>query len=240
MVVVSSYLLTTHLLTPLAQDLSRAKINVVLVGQTGVGKSTVINMIMGIPDHSKAAALVGRSARVVTKHNACYSCVLTSGLRCELWDTRGLDAATDEDVNVTTGDHLIAKRAEQIPCLPSGSILMWCIQATKIDFPSSWQQFRKVYEEYCNVGRRPVPMIVITQIASSETGWEPKCRDQIRQLGPRVGRYDIDDVLLLRVRRHRGASSAEYIEDSRALRDHISRLACDLTVNVYSPTNVAG
>ena len=234
MVVVSSYLLKIHILTPLAQDLSRAKINVVLVGQTGVGKSTAINMIMGIPDHSRAAALVGRSARVVTKYNACYSCVLTSGLRCELWDTRGLDAATDEDVNVTADDHLIARIAEQIPCLPSGSIFIWCIQATKIDFPCSWQQFHKIYEEYCSVGRGPVPMIVVTQIASSESEWEPKCRDQIRQLGPRVGRYDIDDVLLLRIRRHRGASSTQYIEDSRALRDHISRLACDLTVNATS------
>lgn len=194
------------------------RVNVVFVGQTGVGKSSLINMIRGIPDHSQAAARVGRSARAVTLHTACYSSVLTTGLQCQLWDTQGLDATTD--------DHLIVHQTPEFIYYPT--IFMWCIQTTKIDFPIYWQQLHKAYVEYCHKtpGRRKaIPVIVITQMAPNVTGWELKCRNQIRQLGLRVGHYDIDGVLLLRVRKHRGASSPEYTEDSKALRDHISQLA---------------
>ena len=149
-------------------------IKVALFGQIGVGKSALINMIMGIPDHSQAAARVGHGAHPVTLHNTRCSCVLAGDLRCELWDTRGLDTATD--------DHLTA----MIPWSNSRSIFVWCVRASRIDFPSSWQQFCTMYEKYCIRRRQVIPVIVITQMTSSETGWELKCREQMRQLCLRV------------------------------------------------------
>ena len=196
------------------------KISVVFVGQIGVGKSTLINMIVGIPDHSQVAARVGHSARPITLQNAFYSCVLTTGLRCWLWDTRGLDAEADDDLMVK-----MARRIPQRSPTDSETIFVWCMQASKIDFPSSWKQFRVVYEEYCRVGKGVVPVIVVTQIGPGATGWELTCKNQIRQLGSRVGLYEIDNILLLGVRKHRGASSPEYIQDSKALRDHLIQLA---------------
>ena len=221
--VVSLYPPKIQLPTSLLQDLLKTSVNVVFVGQTGVGKSTLINTIVGVPDYSQAAARVGRSARAVTLHSACYSCVLATGVRCQLWDTRGLDTATDDD--------LMVKMARRIPWSPINweAIFVWCMQASNIDFPSSWKQLRGVYEEY-HRGRRQtaVPVIVITQIGPGATGWELTCKTRIRQLGSRMGLYDINNILLLGVRKHRGTSSPEYIEDSRALRDHFIQLAHNL------------
>lgn len=99
-------------------------------------------------------------------------------------------------------------------------ILMWCIDAAKIDVPIHWQQFRRVYMEYCE--RRAIPVIVITQMPPNATGWENRCNNQLRDLGLGEG-YTVD-VPLLRVRKYRNTSSPEYSEDSKALRDLISRL----------------
>ena len=186
---------------------------------------------MGIPNHSQAAARVGRGARGGTLHNACYSCVLVTDQKYELWDTRGLGPAID--------DPLMSDIASQISSVQP-PILVWCIHAAKIDLPIYWRQLRKAHEECYRMGHQSLtPIIVITQMAPYMAEWEATCKNQLRQLnllGP-GGTNISDSILLLRVRSHRGPSSPEYIEDSKALRYHISQFAREprLLVTLPSP-----
>ena len=155
-------------------------------------------------------------------------------LHCQLWDTRGFDEVVDNP-----GRQFMAKIVDRIRQLASQQerelketlrnrtrtakpILMWCIDATGIDVPFQWQQFRKVYVEYCD--RKAIPVVVVTRMALNMTGWELRCRNQLQLLGLGTG-SDNTDVLLLGVRKHRNPSSAGYAEDSEALRDLISRLS---------------
>ncbi|KAH0832923.1 hypothetical protein J3R83DRAFT_11890 [Lanmaoa asiatica] len=209
-----------------------AEIDVLFVGQTGVGKSSLINMVMGIPDHSEAAARVSNDAQPCTSHTTSYPCVLTPGLRCQLWDTRGLD-----EVAVSYERRWTAKIIDRILQLPSQQarelketlrdrtklatpILVWCIDAAKIDVPILWRQFRRIYVEYC--GRKAIPVVVVTQMPPNATGWEEMCSNQLQQLDLNDG---MGDIPLLRVRKYHNLSSPEYVEDSQALRDLISKLA---------------
>ncbi|KAF8121739.1 hypothetical protein EV363DRAFT_1362128 [Boletus edulis] len=211
-------------------------INILLAGQTGVGRSTLINMITGAANGST---------------QGCQAPLQVDGetLECSLWDTRGLDEAVDHPNVMDTaatwlrqqGFGLFSKRQperdlrdicrKRVSSLDdeeqslSGPIvvLMWCIHASKIDVPIHWQHFRKVYIEYCN--RRVKPVIVITQMTPGfATEWEERCREQLGALDLGTGLGNTDD-LLLTVRRFRDTSSPEHMEDSLALKRLIFRLS---------------
>ena len=184
-------------------------------------------MIIGVPDGSEEAAKVSNDAHPCTTRTTSYSTLLEAGLRCRLWDTQGLNEAAGNDRGFMT------KLADKIRQLASYQarelketlrdrtkvsipILMWCIDATKIDVPVHWQQFHKVYAEYC--GKKAIPVVVITRGSPAAAGWETKCTGQLRSLDLGV------DVPFRMVRRYRGPSSQEYREDSKALKDLISEL----------------
>ena len=204
-----------------------AEIDVLFVGHTGVGKSSLVNTIMGVPDQSKAAARVSDDARPCTTHTTSYTFSLQTGLRCNLWDTRGIDEALG-------AQRLMANLVDRIRQLATQQarelketlrnrtrlaipILVWCIDAMKIDLEVYWQQFRKVYVEYCE--RKAIPVVVITRGPPKKTEWELKCREELKWLDLGV------DVPILMVRKYHNPSSLEHVEDSRALRDLISKLA---------------
>ena len=72
------------------QVLKGKEIDVILVGESGVGKSSLINMVIGVPDGSRGAARVSNDVKPCTMHTTSYSTSLEAGLRCRLWDTRGI------------------------------------------------------------------------------------------------------------------------------------------------------
>ena len=184
-------------------------------------------MIRGVLDHSAAAAKVSNDAHPSTGHTTSYRLLLDTGIGCQLWDTRGLD-------EVAGTQTFMAKIVDRIRQLANQQarelkeifrnrtrlaipILVWCIDAAKIDIEDHWQQFHRVYVEYCE--RKAIPVVVITRGRPKETEWELRCREQLIQLDLGV------DVPILMVRKYRSPSSLEYTEDSRALRDLISKLA---------------
>ncbi|KAH0833070.1 hypothetical protein J3R83DRAFT_12061 [Lanmaoa asiatica] len=216
------------------------EIDVLFVGQTGVGKSTLINMIRGVPDNTDGAAKVSNDARPCTTQTTSYSTSLETGFPCRIWDTRGLDEAADTHDRgwmtkiVDRIRQLAFQQARELKetlrdrtrlAIP---ILMWCIDATKIDVPIHWQQFRRVYVEYCE--RKAIPVVVITRMAPNATGWEDRCSNQLQRLDLGEGSNTVD-VPLLRVRKYKDRSSTEYTEDSQALKDLISRLTSSRNVN---------
>jgi len=227
-------------------------IDILLAGQTGVGRSTLINMITGATDGSTQAARVSNDVRPCPVETTVHTAPLQldeTTLQCSLWDTRGLDEAVDHPNLMDTatnwlrqqGFGLFSKRQSErdlrVICRkrvndlnegeqsPSASIvvLMWCIHASKIDVPIHWQHFRKVYVDYCH--RRVKPVVVITQMAPGfATEWEKRCKDQLGDLDLGIGLGDTKD-LLLTVRKFRDTSSPEYLEDSLALKDLVFRLS---------------
>lgn len=185
-------------------------------------------MLTGAPDGSNEAAEVSNDAHPCTQHSLSYPASLEPDLQCRLWDTRGLDEAAG-----TNDRRFMAKMMDKIRQLGSQQtrelretlrdrtklatpILMWCMDATKIDVQVHWQQFQKVFVEYCE--KKAIPVVVITRGPLKETEWETKCTGQLRSLNLGV------DVPFIMVRRYRGPSSPEYGEDAKALKDLISEL----------------
>lgn len=233
-------------------DKRGCNVNILLAGQTGVGRSTLINMITGATDGSTQAARVSNDVRPCPVETTVHTAPLQvdgTTLQCSLWDTRGLDEAVDHPNLMDTatnwlrqqGFGLFSKRQSErdlrVICrkrvndLNEGEqsrsasivVLMWCIHASKIDVPIHWQHFRKVYVEYCH--RKVKPVVVITQMAPGfATEWEKRCKDQLEDLDLGIGLGDTKDLLLM-VRKFRDTSSSEYLEDSLALKDLIFRLS---------------
>lgn len=233
-------------------DNEGCSINILLAGQTGVGRSTLINMITGATDGSTRAARVSNDVRPCPIETTVHTAPLEVegiALQCSLWDTRGLDEAVDHPNLMDTaaswfrqqGLGLLSKRQperdlrnicrKRVSDLNDGEqsrstsilILMWCIHASKIDVPIHWEHFRKVYVEYCN--RRVKPVVVITQMTPGfAREWEERCRDQLGKLNLGIGLDSANDLLLM-VRRYRDTSSPEYTDDSLALKDLIFRLS---------------
>ena len=227
-------------------------INILLAGQTGVGRSTLINMITGATDGSTQAARVSNDVRPCPIETTVHTAPLeVDGItfQCSLWDTRGLDEAVDHPSLMDSaanwlrqqGFWLFPKRESErdlrsicrkrVNDLNDGEqsqsapivVLMWCIHASKIDVPIHWQHFRKVYVEYC--GRRVKPVVVITQMAPGfATEWEERCKGQLGELDLGIGLDNTKD-LLLTVRKFRDTFSPEYLEDSLALKNLIFRLS---------------
>ena len=202
-------------------------IDVIFVGMTGVGKSSLINMIMGVSDGSKAAAKVSHEPHPCTTQTTSHAYLLETGIRCQLWDTRGFDETVDTRASMTKIldkiRQLASQRArESKDALRNRTrvaipILVWCMDVSKIDVTAHWQQFHRVYVEYCD--RKVIPVLVITRGLPRQNGWELRCREQLEQLDLGV------DVPMVMVRRHRNSSSLQYTEDAQALRDLISQLA---------------
>ncbi|KAG6374364.1 hypothetical protein JVT61DRAFT_4398 [Boletus reticuloceps] len=243
--------------THIAMGKRGCSINILLAGQTGVGRSTLINMITGAANGSTRAARVSNDVRPCPIETTMHTAPLQvdgETLECSLWDTRGLDEAVDHPNVMDTaatwlrqqGFGLFSKRQPERDLRDicrkrvnssddeeqsrSGPIvvLMWCIHASKIDVPIHWQHFRKVYIEYCN--RRVKPVIVITQMTPGfATEWEERCKEQLGALDLGIGLGNIND-LLLTVRRFRDTSSPEYMEDSLALKRLIFRLSANATI----------
>lgn len=190
-------------------------------------------MVMDKRDGSLGAANVSNDTPPCTMQTTSYPASLETGLRCRLWDTRGLDEAVG-----TSDRSLIARMLDKIRELASNQtrelretlrdrtrqgvpILVWCIDAAKIEVPVYWQQFSKVYVEYCE--RRATPAVVITRGPPKGAEWEAKwtrCTEQLQGLGLGV------EVPFRMVGKYRNPSApgSEYEEDSKALRDFISEL----------------
>ncbi|KIJ13414.1 hypothetical protein PAXINDRAFT_181295 [Paxillus involutus ATCC 200175] len=216
-------------------------VDVVLAGRTGVGKSSLINMIRGVADGADQGAKVSNDVRPCTENTTSYTTMLEgSSWQYQLWDTRGLDEALDgatfmeKAVSWLRGSqcerelkNVCGARTGKLNGGQAVPLLVWCIGASKITVPVHWQQFYKAYVNYC--GRKVKPVVVITLMnpkSDSEiaTGWKEECRKQLLALGLTGLTADIDD-LLVGVRIHKGPSSTEYTEDSQAVRNLISRVA---------------
>ncbi|KAF9243439.1 hypothetical protein BU15DRAFT_59823 [Melanogaster broomeanus] len=235
-----SFPLTTVIMAGTPTSPVSGGIDVLVAGQTGAGKSFLINMIMGVEDSATISAKVSGDVRPCTEKTTSYTTILgDNGLQCYLWDTRGVNEALHNAAFMATvrtwlrqaiGVLSECERDLKNACKASAThgktpIFLWCMVASQINVPFRWQQFRKAYAEYC--GRKVTPVVVITRMRPNieSTDWRKTCKDQLRNLDFGTGSGNADDFHLVKVRERRSTSSTQYNEDSEALRDLLTQLS---------------
>ncbi|KAF7978163.1 hypothetical protein HWV62_1346 [Athelia sp. TMB] len=125
-----------------------APTNVVVFGETGVGKSSVINMIAG-----RNIAKVSNTARGCTFQSTSYD-VSIGGSRFRLWDTAGMNE--NEKGSVAAKDAIISLY-KLMDSLEAGiGLLVYCIRGRIKE--TTVQNYRLFYEGIC---LQEVPIVLV-------------------------------------------------------------------------------
>jgi len=131
---------------------TQATRNVIVCGETGAGKSSIINMIIG-----EEVAKVSDAAKGVTFESTPYPTTLPDDFHITLWDTAGLNEGTKGKVN---NREAIIKLHQLICDLREHggvSLLVFCMRGPRIT-ESSTDNYRMFYSSFC---RKKVPIIML-------------------------------------------------------------------------------
>ncbi|KAG9315023.1 P-loop containing nucleoside triphosphate hydrolase protein [Chiua virens] len=149
--------------------------HVALVGKTGVGKSTLVNVLKG-----EQVAEVNNNVRPCTTQPMSYEVVEGDARYC-IWDTRGLEEASEQ-----SGISRMLKLARMVPDAERGlknflcgdnpriDLVLLCIDAKKIRVNIHWKIYNKIYTDLCE--KRLRVAIVVTHMCERDFGgWKTTC-----------------------------------------------------------------
>ena len=134
--------------------------NIVLFGECGVGKSSIINAIVGRPVARTSNDVFGCTDQFVS-----YDVTLDTGIKVDLWDTIGLDEGTAGRVPADQAKHhlksFLKKRMEASEGV---DLLLYCIRGASSSkrLPVKrvhWDNYKFVFEEVCKK-RLPIALVV--------------------------------------------------------------------------------
>ncbi|TFK19619.1 hypothetical protein FA15DRAFT_723640 [Coprinopsis marcescibilis] len=132
--------------------------NIVFFGESGVGKSSIINLIIG---HKKAD--ISSSAKGCTFQATQYSANV-SGHSLALWDTAGLN---EGDQGTVSDMKAVGNLYRMLKGLEGGvSLLVFCMRAPRINDAAhkNWKLFREI------ICQKRVPVVVIITHLELEPG----------------------------------------------------------------------
>ncbi|KAF8557973.1 hypothetical protein OG21DRAFT_1434097 [Imleria badia] len=139
--------------------------NVIVFGESGVGKSSVINMIAG-----KHITRTSNDAVGCTFRCHCYQ-VLLDGLSLNLWDTVGLDEGTEGTVPARQAESSLKAFLHQITRWNGIDLLLYCVRGTRVR-QALLRNYNIFYAAIC---RKKVPVaLVVTGLENYEgdmEGW---------------------------------------------------------------------
>ncbi|KIK91380.1 hypothetical protein PAXRUDRAFT_830900 [Paxillus rubicundulus Ve08.2h10] len=157
--------------------MSGLSINVALVGMTGVGKSTLVNILKG-----SEVAEVNNDSKPCTLGATCYE-VVESGTTYHIWDTRGLNEASWRRFNWFPWVSLDANA--QLKNLLSGGqkgspeidLVLLCVGGEKIGIQAHWEAYTKIPTSI----KVAVVVTRMGDIGSSQ--WRQTCKDTAKLKG---------------------------------------------------------
>ncbi|KAI6118102.1 hypothetical protein F5141DRAFT_601738 [Pisolithus sp. B1] len=151
--------------------------NVVVLGECGVGKSSIINMISGAQTTKTSNNVLGEGLKV-----ACYVVVMESGLRVNFWEMKGFPG----DVGTVPTRLLrdLKTIVRRLLVLRNVDLLIFCMRAGSIT-NAVVQGYQAIYVDVC-ARKVPIALVVNGLEGSSGSdmhGWWAKNKDGIFNRG---------------------------------------------------------
>ncbi|KZP04594.1 hypothetical protein FIBSPDRAFT_694748, partial [Athelia psychrophila] len=122
--------------------------NIIIFGEAGSGKSSLVNMIAGQP-----RAKVANSATGVTFSSDPYDVDLPGGQLLRIWDTAGLNEAPGGKINAQTAIGNLYKLTRS---LDSVHLLVYCVRQR---ITESTVKNYKMFNAFCD-GKVPIALVV--------------------------------------------------------------------------------
>jgi len=186
-------------------NIPREMPNVIVFGETGVGKSSIINMLAG-----REMANVSSSSSGCTFENSSYSLDI-EGSEFRLFDTAGLNEGKEGTVSPTDA---VINLYKLIRSLEDGvNLLVYCVRGPRIK-ESTVNNYKMFYSVFC---KEKVPIVVVITGLENEvnvdTWW-----DENEAGFTKHGMHFQDHVCGTATKGKRGCFADEYEETATKLR----------------------
>lgn len=166
--------------TKTKHDLFRSR-NIVVFGESGVGKSSVINMIAG-----KDITQTSNNAAGCTFRYQCHP-ILLDGLSVNLWDTVGLDEGTEGTIPAAQAESSLKAFLRHITRWNGIDLLVYCVRGTRVR-QALLRNYNIFYTAIC---RKKVPVaLVVTGLENYEGDMEAWWTEHERDLIKHGMRFD--------------------------------------------------
>ncbi|KIJ60458.1 hypothetical protein HYDPIDRAFT_117169 [Hydnomerulius pinastri MD-312] len=213
--------------------------NVVVFGETGVGKSSIINMVLQrdpafkLPDvqpvaekkaSKKSRAKTSNNTLGCTSRTECYEATLPSGTRVKLWDTQGLDEGDQGTVQSAKALEELEKLLRDVASSETGiDLLLYCMSAGRAK-KALTQNYSAIYEKIFD-GKVPVALAITGLERQRDMhGWWINNRDKLCKLGLFFDAH----ACITAVEDHRNADEESRLDISRRrIIELVSREALD-------------
>ncbi|KAG1719357.1 P-loop containing nucleoside triphosphate hydrolase protein [Suillus lakei] len=195
--------------------------NVVILGESGVGKSSLINLIIG-----RDVAETSPDALATTVDTAPYD-VTIRGQNFRLWDTVGLNEGSEGRVPAAAAANKLTQFLGDLSKGDGVHLLVNCVRGTRIT-----RAMRTNYQTFISaIGHSKVPIVIVATCLEDfhpvTTEWWNQSKDQLAKYGMRFSGYACVTTLpgedaATRSLRQRRAQSYEDVR--KLILDHCSQI----------------
>ncbi|KAG1724238.1 P-loop containing nucleoside triphosphate hydrolase protein [Suillus lakei] len=206
--------------TDLQQEYHDRTRNVVILGESGVGKSSLINLIMG-----QDVAETSVDALAITVDAAPYD-VTISGQCFRLWDTAGLNEGSEGRVPAPVAVNKLTQILGNLNKGDGVHLLVHCVRGTRVTraMRTSYQMFLSA------IGHSKVPIVIVATCLEDRlpvmTEWWDQNKDQLAKYGMHFSGYACvttlpgEDAVTKDIRQRRAQS---YEDVCRLILNHCSQ-----------------